>query len=154
MFYGGVPYIAKWTEGSDIVNPEFANVTITSARYYVGDNTKVAFEGTYAPKSFETEDKSILVFGEGNKTISPLAGAKIGAFCSYLELFGTIAEYNESGVKQFITNLGGGETTGIVNLTTGSQDNGNWYDINGRKYDKQPTSKGLYIHNGKKQVVK
>ena len=40
-------------------------------------------------------------------------------------------------------------TTNITNLT-----NGNWYDLNGRKLDKMPTKKGVYILNGKKVVVK
>jgi hypothetical protein len=154
MFFGGVPYIAKWNEGSDIVNPEFANVTITNARYYVGDNTKVAFEGTYAPISFDAEDKSILVFGEGNKTISPLAGDKIDAFSGYFELIGTFADYNENGTKLILNNLDGDPTTGIANLSTDSQNNDSWYTLDGMKLDKQPTHKGLYIHHGKKQVVK
>ena len=29
-----------------------------------------------------------------------------------------------------------------------------WYDLQGRKLDKQPTKKGLYINNGKKTVIK
>ena len=29
-----------------------------------------------------------------------------------------------------------------------------WYDLNGRKLDKKPVTKGLYIHNGKKVVIK
>ena len=33
-------------------------------------------------------------------------------------------------------------------------DNGDWYDLNGRKLDKMPTKKGVYIQNGKKVVVK
>jgi hypothetical protein len=33
-------------------------------------------------------------------------------------------------------------------------DNGQWYDLNGRKLDGKPTKKGVYIQNGKKVVVK
>jgi hypothetical protein len=33
-------------------------------------------------------------------------------------------------------------------------DNGDWFDLNGRKLDKMPTKKGIYIQNGKKVVVK
>ena len=33
-------------------------------------------------------------------------------------------------------------------------DNGDWFDLNGRKLDKMPTKKGVYIQNGKKVVVK
>ena len=29
-----------------------------------------------------------------------------------------------------------------------------WYDLSGRKLDKQPTQKGIYIANGKKVVIK
>ena len=29
-----------------------------------------------------------------------------------------------------------------------------WYDLNGRKLDKMPTKKGVYIMNGRKVVVK
>jgi hypothetical protein len=39
--------------------------------------------------------------------------------------------------------------TNITNIT-----NGNWYDLNGRKLDKMPTKKGVYLFNGKKVVVK
>ena len=39
--------------------------------------------------------------------------------------------------------------TNITNIT-----NGNWYDLNGRKLDKMPTKKGVYLFNGRKVVVK
>lgn len=29
-----------------------------------------------------------------------------------------------------------------------------WYTLDGRRFDAQPTKKGMYIHNGKKQVIK
>lgn len=31
---------------------------------------------------------------------------------------------------------------------------GPWYSLDGVKLDKAPTRKGLYIHNGKKVVIK
>ena len=31
---------------------------------------------------------------------------------------------------------------------------GGWYTINGRKLQNKPTTKGLYIHNGKKIVIR
>jgi hypothetical protein len=34
------------------------------------------------------------------------------------------------------------------------QEDGAWHDMQGRKYDNRPTKKGLYIHNGKKEVVR
>ena len=46
------------------------------------------------------------------------------------------------------------ETTKIANTNITNITNGNWYDLNGRKLDKMPTKKGVYIMNGKKVVVK
>lgn len=50
-----------------------------------------------------------------------------------------------------------GETTGIIQLTNDEAVEGFndvWYTIDGQKLDKKPTRKGLYIHNGKKHIVK
>ena len=50
------------------------------------------------------------------------------------------------------------ETTGVesVELRTenGEFATATWYDLNGRKLDKMPTKKGVYIMNGRKVVVK
>ena len=46
------------------------------------------------------------------------------------------------------------ETTKIANTNLTNITNGNWYDLNGRKLDKMPTKKGVYLFNGRKVVVK
>ena len=46
------------------------------------------------------------------------------------------------------------ETTKITNTNLTNLTNGNWYDLNGRKLDKMPTKKGVYLFNGRKVVVK
>ena len=43
--------------------------------------------------------------------------------------------------------------TGVEELTIGTEDNGAWYTIDGRRIV-APTQPGLYIHNGKKYIVK
>ena len=49
-----------------------------------------------------------------------------------------------------------GETTslGLMHNSQCIMHNDNWYSIDGKKQDKQPTKKGLYINKGKKVVVK
>ena len=50
-----------------------------------------------------------------------------------------------------------GETTGVIQLTNDEAVEGVndvWYTIDGQKLDKKPTRKGLYIHKGKKHIVK
>ena len=53
----------------------------------------------------------------------------------------------------------GGEndgTTGIIDAARliDNSLSGSWYDLNGRKFNGKPTTKGIYIINGKKVVIK
>ena len=45
------------------------------------------------------------------------------------------------------------QTTGVNELSIGNDDNGAWYTIDGRRVD-APTKGGIYIHNGKKYILK
>ena len=45
------------------------------------------------------------------------------------------------------------DTTGIVPVGVDSE-NGEWYTLQGLKIGKKPTTKGVYIHNGRKVVIK
>ena len=60
-----------------------------------------------------------------------------------------------AAAQQFIPIFGNGETTGIVNipLRMGFSDDA-WYTIDGRKLQSKPSTKGVYILNGQKVVVK
>ena len=46
------------------------------------------------------------------------------------------------------------ETTGVRPIDNGQLTIENWYTLNGRKLDKKPTKKGVYILNGRKVVIK
>ena len=59
---------------------------------------------------------------------------------------------NEPALSKFAL-PGHEDPTGILSVAQGTTTAEGWYTINGMKLDKQPTSKGLYIHNGKKVVV-
>ncbi len=47
----------------------------------------------------------------------------------------------------------GGDTTGIDSMTADGAE-GEWYDLSGRKLAGKPLTKGVYIHQGKKVVIK
>lgn len=159
VYYGGVPYIMKWDSGSDVVSPEFANVTITKYESpMTGSDTdtnsgiSIVFKGTYAPISFTAEDTSILFIGANNKINHPLAGAKIGAMRAYFQLEGASAGEG-SGVKIF-TNLDDlDDATGIANIEK-AENTGDWYDISGRKLAGKPSVKGIYVNGGRKVTIK
>ena len=43
---------------------------------------------------------------------------------------------------------------GIGSVSVSSLNGGEWYDLQGRRLQGQPTKKGLYIHNGNKVAIK
>ena len=155
-YVGGMPYIVKWASASNIVNPAFANVTISSVRYSSGDDgtgsVTVQMAGLYDSYQFTADDTSILFIGADNKLNYPLAGATIGAFRGYFTLDGVSANESESGVKIF-TNLDDEDPTGITNIENGA-DNGDWYDLSGRKLAGKPVQKGIYVNGGRKVTIK
>jgi len=50
-------------------------------------------------------------------------------------------------------NVSLGGATGIKGIAAENEDHGAWYTLDGVKINEKPTSKGLYIHNGKKVIV-
>ena len=63
-----------------------------------------------------------------------------------------VATENGQQARNFVLNFDEDyETTGILMVEEPtSQLDKNWYTLDGRKLDKMPTKKGLYISNGKK----
>ena len=56
----------------------------------------------------------------------------------------------------FVIDDGEGEVTGIVSLTPNPspEGEGGYYSLDGRKLNGKPTTKGIYLHNGRKEVIK
>ena len=148
----GKSYLIKWKEGDNLVNPVFENVTVKSnLNNFTSIDGKVSFKGNYAPISWTVDTPSILFVGAENKLHWPLAGAHLNAFRAYFEL--------ADGAQARSINLNFGEETSDIVSIDNSQltiDNeaGAWYTLDGRKVSGKPTTKGLYIFNGKKVVIK
>ena len=154
-FIGGFPYIIKWATGSNVVNPEFANVTISAGGWYAsGENEdktiEIDFYGTYDAYEFDAEEPSVLFIGENSKLYYPQAGAKIGATRGFFILNGVTA--GESNGVKFYTNLDGDDATGIANISV--KESGEWYDLSGRKLAGKPMQKGIYVNGGRKVTIK
>ena len=157
----GVPYIIKWTEtGDNITNPKFTGVTISSTEPTPVTSTdgKVTFVGQYSP--FEIVESGATGDNQGNKNeiIMLSSGNKLGYSKNPRTLhtfrchFYIPTNDSQQQARSFVLDFGDGETTAIT--TTDFMDftdkAGAWYTIDGRKLDKQPAKKGLYIMNGKK----
>ncbi len=114
------------------------------------DNVTVAaeFKGTLVDKTFTDEDMEEAdhyVLSHNNFVWVKDAGTLAGGKC-WIELT------KAAGARR-LSIVAGGEATGIDLAPVLTEDEGAWYDLNGRRVVK-PTKKGLYIKNGKKYVVK
>ena len=154
----GKPYIVKWASAANITDPVFTGVTIDKTNRDVSF-TGGSFKGTYEWQQYTQEDKSILFVGASNNLYWPQSGATLGACRAYFQLS------NGASAREFVLNFGedNGDATGILSLSKEPGNQGNnpeflnsldYYTLDGRKLDGKPTTKGLYIHGGRKVVIK
>ncbi len=146
----------------DIENPVFNNVTISNTTADVS-TTYVDFVGTYSPVIYNDENRSVLFLGGGSTLYYPDGQntTTIGSCRAYFTLNGITAGDKANEVKAFVLNFGDDETTDSLTpnptpVREGSA--GAWYDLGGRPLtlDPRPSTlkKGIYIHNGKKVIIK
>ena len=176
----GQPYIVKWdnteaTEGTEYTeNPVFSGVTIssTTAGSFTSVDGKVQFLGTYDPAPIANGNKACLFLGSANTLYWPDAkNYKVGAFRAYFKVdlgngLGVypVSDPSAPGVRSFVLNFDAGSAddssaSGIAVVPPANDADGDvrapgWYTLDGVRLDGQPTKKGLYIHGGKKVVIK
>ncbi len=163
----GVPYIIMWNKAEgydtadpatrDITEPVFTDVTVVSSPD--ADRTislldgAVKFVGYYDPFGITADDTDIY-YMTANNTLKHTGVARTLLACRAYFQFSD----ESAAARQITLNFGDDETTGIIELKNSrieelkSEDG--WYTVDGVKLDKQPTRKGLYIHNGRKVVIK
>ena len=154
----GTPYIIK--PESSITDPVFEKALVRmgenpSTFTLDGEDIKVSFKGTYKPITFTATDKSILFLRNGS-FYYPVNGSYINSQRAYLQLSGIHAGKPVAApTKEFtFTNNLNEDPTAIAELLGLTEDNGAWYDLNGRKLAGKPAQKGIYINNGKKTIIK
>ena len=152
----------------------FKNVTISNTLMPLTSSSEFQFIGTYANKSWSEGDTDLgKVYGfaiEGYESegftegqfVKLGAGASATPFKAYLKYTGSgnisKTEAPRRAIEQtpdvfYIEWISkDGSTTGINAIK--SLQNETWYNIDGRKLNAKPKQKGIYIHNGKKVIIK
>jgi len=169
-------------DAHNIVSPAFSSVTVNKEPHNYDSNAetdlnyatdaRVRFIGTYKNLTFSTDDSNILMMGGENKLYYPQPDLTtdpdnpkyptIGACRAYFKIGDDIN--NARQLTAFHFGFGdGSDETGIREAVPlndkGQMINDKWYDLQGRlivngKLSNGKLPKGLYIHNGKKVVVK
>ena len=153
----GKPYIIKWISSSSISDPEFSGVTITSTSptEVTSNDQKVKFVGQYSPFSI-TEDNinEILYLGSNNKIGYSQNLRMLMSFRAHFWVQPKQGGTANARVINIFFDDEMGITTGIENgeLKIENYQDG-WFSIDGRKLNRKPTKKGVYIVNGKRVVI-
>ena len=84
---------------------------------------------------------------------------KVNAFRAYFKLNNGLVCGEPTGeggsINAFVLNFGNGETNTVENSRMAVEDGtGTWFTIDGWKLKGKPTTKGIYVNNGRKVVVK
>ena len=170
------PYVVMPTDAAiTFTGSVTLNTTTNSQQTTNGDWT---FKGTYEKKTWTAADcgndygfaatsgtaTDGVTAVQAGDFVKLAEGAWIRPMRAYLTYTGTgnpwAAPKHRAGTElpQSISVIlvnANGEVTEVngVNGVIEVNDN-SWYTLDGRKLDKQPTTKGLYINNGKKTVIK
>lgn len=117
----------------------------------------VDFVGSYNPVDIPGEDRTMLFLGANNTLYYPNDIMTINSFRAYFLLKGIVAGDPIAGVRAFTMNFGDENTTGMEKTQSSMsniQHHEAWYDLRGRKLHGKPTTKGVYINNGSKVMIK
>jgi len=160
----GKPYLVQ--VDATLENPTFENVRVkkdavtveTEAVNFIPTLGKTLVTG---PEGDEDNADAVLFLAAGNRLTNPSVvntpdkqSSYMKGFRAFFQLKGDAAMSN---LRAYSIDFGDGEATEIVEVDGGQlavDSDDSWYDLQGRKLDGQPTTKGVYIWKGKKVTVK
>jgi hypothetical protein len=173
----GKPYIVKWEKVNDYnanapetydhLYPMFENVEIDNSDpvTITSQDGTVSFVPTYAPFNRDYADRSVLFLGAANMLYYPsgAGNVSVNSFRAYFQLNG-VQMVDDSGdepvgpgnVKVFVFDIEEGDASGIGIVRSKTEDGrcDVWYSLDGKRLNGTPAQKGIYIHNGRKEVLK
>ena len=145
---------------SDITNPVFSGVTVSST-----EPTAITFEGgcfvgNYSPFSVVASGATKPDEGNINEIIFLGADSQLGYAAEPRTLRPFRAHFEVTSgqnVKGYRISFGEEDPTAIENsklINSNFKNSDTWFSLDGIKLQGKPTRKGIYIHNGKRIVVK
>jgi len=159
----GKPYLVKVAANTDLSTAPFTGA-IVSKDAQPFTSTDVDFIPTLGktlvtgPEGDKDNVKAVLFLAAGNKLVNPSVVNDATQEASYMKGFRAYFQVKglAASARAFSMNLGDGETTSISEeLRVESEEFATateWYTLDGRKLQGQPTQKGVYIVNGKKVI--
>lgn len=136
---------AKTFSGVTLQPAGKCTTTVTAA-----DGGDYTFQGILAPTTLATNDRQYFLNSAGTYFVLPLNNtSQMKATRAYIIVPAPAAPAQG---RQYCFNFNG-TTTAIDNVTVSGMEDGTWYTISGIRINR-PAAKGVYIHNGRKVIVK
>ena len=136
-----------------IDDPVFEKVSVTSQVPVAVEFDGCKFVGQYDMFPINDANRfTIIMLGAENKIGYSAEPRDLHPFRAHFEVPQSLA------VKSYSISFGkAGESTGILSTPAQPQTlpaDGNYYTLDGRRLPAKPTAKGVYIHGGRKVVIK
>ena len=141
---------------ADVTKPKtFSGVTLEPAgtcttTVTAADGGDYTFQGILTPTALATNDRQYFLNSAGTYFVLPLNNtSQMKATRAYIIVPAPAAPAQG---RQYTFDFNG-TTTAIDNVTISGMEDGTWYTISGLRVNR-PAAKGVYIHNGRKVIVK
>lgn len=142
------PYVIKVSTAISEFTVDGVDIDPADAEVVVGKGkTKGTFYGNYVAGTEVPEEN---LFISGNKFYYSTGSTTIKAFRGYFELKDVLDSYYDEAPSRVVFDFG--DVTGIQKVSAQGQNDGTYYDLSGRRVEKP--SKGVFIVNGKKVIIK
>lgn len=142
------PYVIKVSTAISEFTVDGVDIDPADAEVVVGKGkTKGTFYGNYVAGTEVPEEN---LFISGNKFYYSTGSTTIKAFRGYFELKDVLDSYYDEAPSRVVFDFG--DVTGIQKISAQGQNDGIYYDLSGRRVEKP--SKGVFIVNGKKVIIK
>lgn len=149
--YSGVPTLFHYADNNNGVLPQKLKFT-PDFNIEQNQTSDRRFKGTATALALSASAKCYILNNAGDFILAYVTPTDntIAAHRCYVDLSG-----DNSNQARLISS---GDATGIDSMVNGqgTMDNldGDWFSLDGRRLNGQPTRKGIYIHHGKKTVIK
>ena len=149
--YSDVPTLFHYADNNNGVLPQKLKFT-PDFNIELNQTADRRFKGTATALALSASAKCYILNNAGDFILAYVTPTDntIAAHRCYVDLSG-----DNSNQARLISS---GDATGIDSMVNGqgTMDNldGDWFSLDGRRLNGQPTRKGIYIHHGKKTVIK
>ena len=157
----GQPYLVKWeNKAANVDDPTFEDVIVTGEAT-PAQTPYIDFVGSFEPSTLSADDNTVLYLGANSTLYYPAVDITINAYHCYFQLQQGLITHDDTGTGQKIRSLRidfNDEAQGIDELrsddTTEALDANTWYTLDGRRLTQRPTQSGIYLHQGRRVMIK